>query len=256
MIKYCIDCQRRKAKLLDHYMASLPKDRITPDKPAFTYVGTDYFGPLQVKVKRSCCKRYGCILACLTTHAVHIKITHSLDMDSTINALRRFICIRGCPYLRSDCGTNFVCGNKELNQAMEDWNQHKINEFCTQRKIEWIFNAPSASHMNGVTERMIRSVRQILKAILKEQIVTDEVILTVMVEVMNILNSRPLTRNSDSPLDDEPITPNNLLHLRPTTALPPGLFNKPWSNYRSSDELRWICSYCPRKDKFICGNQS
>ena len=76
-----------------------------------------------------------------------------------INALRRFICIRGWPeLLRSDRGTNFVCGNKELNQAMKDWNQHKINEFCIQRNIEWIFNAPSASHMNGVTERMIRSV--------------------------------------------------------------------------------------------------
>jgi hypothetical protein len=73
---------------------------------------------------------------------------------------------------------------------------------------------------------MIRSVRQILNAILKEQIVTDEVILTVMAEVTNILNSRPLTRNSDSPVDDEPITPNHLLHLRPTKALPPGLFSK------------------------------
>ena len=136
MIKYFIVCQRRKAKLLDHYMASLPQDRITPDKPAFTYVGTDYFGPLQVKVKRSRCKRYGCIFTCLTTRAVHIEITHSLDTDSMINALRRFICIRGCPELLSDRGANFVCGNKALNQAMEDWNQHKIYEFCIQRKIE------------------------------------------------------------------------------------------------------------------------
>ena len=31
VIKYCIDCQLRKAKLLDQYMASLPQDRITPD---------------------------------------------------------------------------------------------------------------------------------------------------------------------------------------------------------------------------------
>ena len=209
-----------------------------------------------MKVKRSRCKRYGCIFTCLTTRAVHIEITHSLDTDSMINALRRFICIRGCPgLLRSDHGTNFVRGNKELNQAMEDWNQHKINEFCIQRKIECIFNAPSASHMNGVTERMIRSVRQILKAILKEQIVTDEVILTVMAEVMNILNSRPLTRNSDSPLDDEPITPNHLLHLRPTTALPPGLFNKEDLNskraWRQAQYLaglfwrRWTKEYLP-----------
>ena len=109
--------------------------------------------------------------------------------------------------------------------------------------------------MNSVTERMIRSVRQILKAILKEQIVTDEVILTVMAEVMNILNSRPLTRNSDSPLDDEPITLNHLLHLRPTTALPPGLFNKEDLNskraWRQAQYLaglfwrRWTKEYLP-----------
>jgi len=56
--------------------------------------------------------------------------------------------------------------------------------------------------MGGVWERMIRSVRQILKAILKEQLVSDEVLLTVMAEVVNILNSRPLTQNSESPLDE------------------------------------------------------
>ena len=61
---------------------------------------------------------------------------------------------------------------------------------------------------------MIRSVRQILQAMLKEQIVTDEALSTVMAEVVNILNSRPLTRNSDSPQDEQPLTPNHLLHLR------------------------------------------
>ena len=73
---------------------------------------------------------------------------------------------------------------------------------------------------------MIRSVRQILKAILKEQLVSDEVLSTVITEAVNILNSRPLTRNSDSPLDEQPLTPNHLFHLRPCPDLPPvfGLF--------------------------------
>ena len=35
-----------------------------------------------------------------------------------------------------------------------------------------------------------------------------------------------MTRNSDSDLDDQPLTPNHLLHLRPTPSLPPGLFVK------------------------------
>ena len=67
--------------------------------------------------------------------------------------------------------------------------------------------------MGGAWEQMIRSVRQILNAILKEQLVFDEVLSTVMAEAVNILNSRPLIRNSDNALDKQPLTPNHLLHL-------------------------------------------
>jgi len=79
--------------------------------------------------------------------------------------------------------------------------------------------------MGGVWERMIRSVRQILKDTLKERLVSDEVLLTVIAEVVNILNSRPLTHNSDSPLDEQPLAPDHLLHLRPCLGLPPGVFD-------------------------------
>ena len=227
VIKSCVNCQRIKAKLSEQFMANLPETRLTPNKPPFTYVGVDYFGPLQVKERRSKVKRYGCIFTCFTTRAVHIEIAHSLDTDSMLNALRRFISIRGCPEeIRSDRGTNFVSANKELSECIEQWNDERISMFCLQRSIRWIFNPPSASHMGGVWERMIRSVRQILRAVLREQLVTDEVLLTVMAEAMNILNSRPLTRNSDSPSDLEPLTPNHLLHLRPSPSLPPGVFCK------------------------------
>ena len=184
VIGRCLNFQRqRKACPGEQFMASLPEDRLIPDKPPFTYVGIDYFGPLEVKQGRSRVKRYGCLFTCLKTRAVHIEIAHSLDTDSMINALRRFISVRGYPeQIRSDRGSNFTKADKELKEAIEGWNEHKINNFCGQKKIEWIFNPPSASHMGGVWERMIRSVRQILKAILKEQLVSDEVLSTVTAE--------------------------------------------------------------------------
>ena len=73
---------------------------------------------------------------------------------------------------------------------------------------------------------MVQTTKRVLKSLQKEQIVTDEVLATVMAEAVNIVNSRPLTRNSDSDLDDQPLTSNHLLHLRPTPSLPPGLFEK------------------------------
>lgn len=102
---------------------------------------------------------------------------------------------------------------------------------------------------------MIRSVRQILKALLKEQVVNDEVPSTITTEETNILNSRPLTQNSDDPTDEEPLTPNHLLQLRPCTSLPPGIFEKEdlycrrqWRQAQFLANLfwkRWIKEYLP-----------
>ena len=257
VVRRCMTCQRQRSACPGkQFMADLPEVRLVPEKPPFSYVGVDYFGPLQVKQGRSRVKRYGCLFTCLTTRAVHIEIAHSLDTDSMINALRRFISVRGYPeQIRSDQGSNFIKADKELKEAIEEWNEHKINNFCRQKKIEWIFNPPSASHMGGAWERMIRSVRQILKAIFKEQLVSDEVLSTVMAEVVNILNSRPLTRNSDSALDEQPLTPNHLLHLRPCPDLPPGIFDKDDLSCRRAWRqaqylanlfwLRWTREYLP-----------
>ena len=209
-ISMCKECRRRNARLGEQYMASLPCDRITPNKPPFTNMGVHYFGPFEVKQGRSRVKRYGCLFTCLAVRAIHVEIAHSLDTNSMINALRRFINIPCHPEeIRSENGTNFTNANKELKEAVKKLDEHKINMFCLQREIKWVLNPPAASHMGVVWERMIRTTRQVLKATLKEQLVTDEVLSTAMAEVVNIINSRPLSRNSDSHLDEQPLTPND-----------------------------------------------
>ncbi|XP_046841790.1 uncharacterized protein LOC124435902 [Xenia sp. Carnegie-2017] len=94
VVRSCLACQRRKARLGEQLMSDLPKSRVTPQKPPFTIVGIDYFGPMLVKRGRSLVKGYGCLFTCFTTRAIHIEIAHSLDTDSMINALRRFISMR------------------------------------------------------------------------------------------------------------------------------------------------------------------
>ena len=226
-IRACKECARRNARPGEQLMANLPHDRITPSKPPFTYVGVDFFGPFEVKQGRSRVKRYGCLFTCLVVRAVHLEIAHSLDTDSMIIALRRFISVRGRPEeIRSDQGTNFTSSDKEMKRIMSAIDEHKVNKFCLQRDIRWLFNPPAAIHMGSAWERMIRPIRRILKATLKEQLVNDEVLSTVMAEAVYIINSRPLTRNSHSHLDDQPLTPNHLLHLRPSAGLSPGIFNK------------------------------
>ena len=66
---------------------------------------------------------------------VHIEVAHSLDTDSFINAMRRFISRRGRPKeIRSDNGSNFVGSKKELREAINHLNHQQIHEFLLQSR--------------------------------------------------------------------------------------------------------------------------
>ena len=101
-----------------------------PSKPPFTYTGVDCFGPFQVCRGRTKVKRHGVIFTCLTLRAVHIEAASSLDTESFISALRRFIARRGQPEeIRSDNSGNFVRGERELREAINEWNQSQVHDF-------------------------------------------------------------------------------------------------------------------------------
>ncbi|XP_078355375.1 uncharacterized protein LOC144640001 [Oculina patagonica] len=223
----CVSCRRRQAPLCKQKMADLPECRVLPDKPPFTSVGVDYFGPFQVRRGRCLVKRYGVIFTCLAIRAVHIKIAHSLNTDSFLLALRRFITKRGqLKEIYSDNGSNFTSGERELREAISEWNQEKIHNSLLQESIKWSFSPPYGSHFGGIWERCIRTIRKILRALLREQITDDESLATLMCEVESIMNSRPITTVSSDPNDLEPLTPNHLLLLKSEIPLPPGLFKK------------------------------
>ena len=201
-------------------------------------------------------KRYGCLFICFTVRAIHIEVIHSMDTSSFINALQRFVCRRGQPKeITSDNGTNFVGAEREIRQSMKDWNQTKIHDYLHQRGIQWKFNPPAASHMGGIWERSIRTVRKVLCFVMKEQTVDDEALSTLMCIVEAIVNGRPLSVVSDDPKDLEPLTPNHLLLQRQGPSLPPGHFESTDSycrrRWRQVQHLanvfwrRWVKEYLP-----------
>ncbi len=179
-----------------------------------------------------------------------------MDTASFINALRRFIARRGQPKeMRSDNVGNFVKGEKELRLAVNEWNQSQIHEFLLQRNVDWKFNPPTGSHHGGVLERCIRTVRQVMKALVREQTLDEESLHTLMCEVESIVNGRPITKLSDDPQDLEPLTPNHLLLMHNGPTLPPGIFAKHdnygsrrWRQVQYLADLfwhRWIREYLP-----------
>ena len=115
LLSRCVSCRKWKAPVLEQKMADLPKDRLTPDHPPFTFVGSRLFWSVSSSSWQKFSKEiYGVVFTCLAIRAVHIEILHSLDTDSFIMALRRFLARRGqIKEIRSDNGTNFTSGEKE-----------------------------------------------------------------------------------------------------------------------------------------------
>ena len=251
----CVRCRKRDARPCTQQEAELPLDRVTPGGPAFSSVGVDYFGPIPVKRGRGREKKYGCLFTCLATRAIHIEVADTMGSDSFINCLQRFTAHRGTSRLiRWDNGTNFVGAVRELRREAAEWNQGRVQDELNEKGIQWVFNPPAASHMGGVWERQIRSVRRILAGLTQEQVLSYEMLTTLLVVAEGIVNNRPITPVSSDPADLEPLTPNHLLIHRPA-AIPPGLFNagdskmnRKWRQVEYLADVfwkRWTREYLP-----------
>ena len=134
-------------------------------------------------------KRYGVLFTCLSSRAIHLEVSATLETDSFINALRRFINRRGpVRTIRCDQGSNLVGAKNELQKALSSMDQTRVRHFPLERNCDWIefqLNVPSASHMGGVWERQIRTARNVLSVLLDQygSQLNDESLQTFMTEV-------------------------------------------------------------------------
>ena len=243
----CNVCKKLYAPTYHQKMGDLLGLQSEPSRPAFSHTGLDIFGPFYIKQGRAQVKRYGCIYTCLTTRAIHLEILQSLESDSFINGFSRFIARRGCPEkVFSDNGTNIVGARNDLLKSLRDLDRRKVIEAAAVKNIDWSFNPPSASHMGGLWERMIRTVRRILCAILgRNTRLTDDILHTIICNVENIVNGRPITKVNTDINDDEPLTPNHLLLQHCNISVSWGIFfsadlyRKRWRSSQYLTDLFW-----------------
>ena len=227
IIRNCFKCRRLNDRPMKQVMAPLPKERLHPYKPPFTFFGVDFFGPLMVKWGRGSAKRWGCLFTCLTTRAVFLELEPTLETDDFIMALRQFVSRMGFPEeIRSDRGTNFVVAERELNEARRGWNNTKIYQELQQKGAKWNFHPPTAAHMSGVWERLVRSAKKHLKAVVGDRLLNEFALRTLFTEVEFIMNNRSIVVASDDPAVLEALTPNHVLLQRKVSGLPTGVFVK------------------------------
>ena len=127
---------------------------------------------------------------------MHQEIVINMLTVSFILALRRFISWQGpIDTIRSDNGTNLVCAEKELRNALKELEQTLISRELNRYRIEWKFNLPSSPWIGWVWESLMKSVKRSLKIITRD--FTEKSLYTFPCEVAPVINNRPLTPASE-----------------------------------------------------------
>ncbi|XP_058827968.1 uncharacterized protein LOC131687894 [Topomyia yanbarensis] len=210
VVKRCVWCKVNKCRPRAPRMAPLPVERVSSSMRPFSSVSIDYLGPLEVMIGRRKEKRWVAIFTCLAVRAVHLEVVHSLTTESCRMAISRFRSRFGKPnHIFSDNATCFRGTNNEVVKM------EKINGECAERLASpvtsWHFNPPGTPHMGGIWERMVRSVKDAMRALDDGRKLTDEILSTTLAKVADMINTRPLTYLPQDSEETEALTPNHFL---------------------------------------------
>ncbi|XP_037932562.1 uncharacterized protein LOC119667346 [Teleopsis dalmanni] len=208
-------------------MGNLPRERITPARP-FERCGVDFCGPInthfRIRGKRPY-KTYIAIFICFVTKAVHIETVSDLSADAFIAALKRLIGRRGIPSnIFCDNATNFVGANSRLNEFKQLITsaafKNTTEKFCANHFIKFNFIPPRSPHFGGLWEAAVKSAKGHLFRSLANAKMTIEELMTALIEIEAVMNSRPISPLSNDPNDLEALTPGHFLIGTPINSLP------------------------------------
>ena len=165
LIKDSIIYRRMRRPLEEQRMADLPGERVEPS-PLFSCTEIDCFSPFYRKHGQRESWRYILLCTCLSSRATHLEILN-LTNDAFLNALRCFIVVKGAVrQIRSDQGTKFVGGQNHLQESVTELDENRVARLLVEKQCDFIINIPEASHMGGVWERQIRTVRSVMSTVL------------------------------------------------------------------------------------------
>jgi hypothetical protein len=227
VIHRCVLCRRLFGKVGTQVEAPLPHDGIDEpeegDNAPFYTSGVDFCGPFHVKIKRTVEKIYVALFTCAITRAVHLEVVSDLSTKKFLMSLRRFCSRRGLvKTLYSDNARTLERAAKDIAHLFNMVNDTEVSAYLVSQKTEWKFICPRSPWWGGFYERLMRSIKNSMRAVLGNSLVTIEEFQTVLCETEALLNSRPLTRVGTDPEEALCLTPAHFLIGKNLTTLPPG----------------------------------
>ena len=186
-------------------MTNIPKHRVNFIKP-FLHTGIDYTSHVWVKEGNGLKKMYLLVFTCLNVRAIHIELIDDMSTHSLILALIRFCNIFGVPsHIYSDNAKSFVAG---INFMQEVFLSSEFNEKFSKYNIKHIRIPVYSAWVGSTWERMIRVIKSCLYKVVGRAKLTYFNLLTILSDIQQSINSRPLTYRCSDDSGLEGITPN------------------------------------------------
>ena len=127
----------------------------------------------------------------------------------------------------SDPGSQLKGANRELISWRRDWDEQMLVRFGAEKSVQWLFIMPDSQHQNGAAEVMVKMVKGVKKAFLKsmgEQVLSLNEMHTLMAEISNLVNQRPIGIKPNSNTHPEFLSPNSLYLGRCSDSISSGPF--------------------------------
>ena len=192
----------------------LPKFREEFSNP-FATTGVDFARPLHFKMSKTKMeKAYIALFTCAATRAVHLKLCENLKANCFKRALKEFVARRGVPNL-------IVSDNEKTFKTTAGWLKklsldEDIQCYLAKENIEWKFNLSRAPWWGGFFERLIGITKNALSKAIGRALLTFQELEEILLDIECFMNNRPLAY-LDEEFEQRAITPNILIHGKPTT---------------------------------------
>ena len=133
-------------------------------------------------------KCLACIITCLITRFVTIKLLKSCSMEDLILGLRSYISNRGAwKKAVSDNAGNFKKASRQLKEIMSNINWSEVKQAtCPKFGSEWDQYCPLSPHRGGAIESMVKIVKSGLNKAIRNQCMDFQHLSTTFEEIASI----------------------------------------------------------------------
>jgi len=211
--KKCVICLRINGMpYKSQRTPDLLSEQVSEDPP-FTHVRLDFAGPLNIvnEHANALSKVYVCLFTCASTRAIHSELCKDLGVQDFLLAFRWFASQHGLPTtITSDNTKTFKSSSKDIRRiTRSNW----VLRYLVNQRISWNFIIERAPWWGGFWECLVRSVKVSLKKVLGRATLNFEQLLTLMVEIQSVINTRPITyMYDDTNSIFYPLTPSDLVY--------------------------------------------